>query len=465
MCSSAPSNVSLKIVADFALLLRNANVVLDDRIDRMDVAIADGKTVALAPNLAGSSREEIDCTPLHVFPGVIDSHVHFNEPGRAEWEGITSGSRAVAAGGGICFFDMPLNSTPPVLDASAFAAKRAAAEAKSVTDFALWGGLTPLNLERLAELKDAGVIGIKAFMSDSGIADFPRSDAATLRAGMKTAAGLGVPVAVHAESDEMTRARAAERRRHHETTARNYLDSRPIAAELEAIRTACEIAGETGCDLHVVHVSSAAGVELIAAQRAAGVKVTCETCPHYLTLCEDDVLALGAVAKCAPPLRSAEERERLIKTVLHGQVNTLGSDHSPSPPEMKQRDDFFAVWGGITGAQHLFPLTIDLWARHADANWPLLARLLSTNVADRFGLPKTFGRIDVGAQASLALVDLAAADEVAVDRLHYRHRLTPYAGRKLRGKIVRTLLRGQTISRDGQSTGAPAGRLVVPLSA
>jgi allantoinase len=215
----------------------------------------------------------------------------------------------------------------------------------------------------------------------------------------------------------------------------------------------------------VVHVSSGEGVELIATQRAAGVRVTCETCPHYLTLCEDDVLELGAVAKCAPPVRSADQRERLINAVLHGKVDTVGSDHSPSPPELKERDDFFAVWGGIAGAQHLFALMLDLWKQRANNDWPWLSRLLSLNVAHRFRLPKTLGRIAEGAEGNLVLVDLAGTDDVAVDRLHYRHRFTPYAGRKLRGKIVRTLLRGKTIARDGQATDAPAGRLVVPLSA
>jgi allantoinase len=465
MCSSAPSNVLLKLVADVDLLLRNARVVLEDRVVRTDVAIADGIIVGLTPNLAGAAREEVDCSPLHLFAGVIDSHVHFNEPGRTEWEGLASGSRAVAAGGGTCFFDMPLNSTPPVLDATAFEAKRLAAEAQSVTDFALWGGLTPINLDRLTELHEAGVIGFKAFMSDSGIADYPRADAETLRSGMRTAARLGGLVAVHAESDAITGRLADELRKLGRTTPRDYLDSRPIPAELEAIRMACEIAGETGCDLHVVHVSSAEGVELIATQRAAGVRVTCETCPHYLTLCEGDVLKLGAVAKCAPPVRSADERDRLIKAVLDGKVDTIGSDQSPSPQELKSRDDFFAVWGGIAGAQHLLGLMLDLWERSPNPDWPLLTRILSSNVARRFRLPKTLGIIAVGSEANLAIVDLAMKDEVTVDRLQYRHRLTPYAGRKLLGKVVRTLLRGQTIAHDGQATGAPAGRLVVPSPA
>jgi allantoinase len=360
---------------------------------------------------------------------------------------------------------MPLNSTPPVLDGTAFDAKRVAAEAQSVTDFAIWGGLTPLNLDRLPELHERGVIGFKAFMSDSGVADFPRADTSTLREAMRVIAGLDSLVAVHAESEEMTQRLSVEARATGGNGIREYLDSRPIAAELEAIRLACELAGEAECALHVVHVSSADGVALVRDFRARGVQVTCETCPHYLILSEDDLFGLGAVAKCAPPLRTAAQREQLLDCVLHAEVDTIGSDHSPSPPGLKAREDFFAVWGGIAGAQHLLPLMLDVWLRQARPDWPLLSRLMATNVARRFKLPATVGRIAERAEANLALVDLAQTDEISIERLHYRHRITPYAGRKLRGRVVRTLLRGKTIARDGQTTGAPAGRLVVPLSA
>jgi len=443
---------------DFDLLLRSVRVVFADRVERTDLAIAEGSIVALSPGVSGDAREEIDGTALHVFPGVIDSHVHFNEPGRTEWEGLATGSHAVAAGGGVCFFDMPLNSTPPVLDGPAFDAKHAAAEAQSVTDFALWGGLTPLNLDRFEELRDRGVIGLKAFMSDSGIPDFPRADRATLREGMKRAAALDLLVAVHAEDEDFITATAGEAKIWR--TAEAYLNSRPPRAEWLAIDTAIELAGETGCRLHIVHVSTPGGVAQVHTARANGVNVTCETCPHYLTLEVEDVIHLGAVAKCAPPIRDAEMSAQLLANVLAGEVDTLGSDHSPSPPEMKTGDDFFAIWGGISGAQHLLPLMLDLWQREGCENWPLLARMLSTHVATRFRLePRT---IAVGAEANLALVDLAATEEVSLERLHYRHQLTPYLGRKLRGKIVRTLLRGQTIARDGQATGVRAGRLITP---
>ena len=445
---------------DFDLLLRNAQIVFEDRVKRADIAITEGRIAAVDASIEGIATGEIDCTTLHVFPGVIDSHVHFNEPGRADWEGLATGSRAVAAGGGTCFFDMPLNSDPPVLDGAAFDAKRREAEAKSIVDFGIWGGLTPLNLNRLQELAACGIVGFKAYMSNSGIPEFPRADEETLRKGMEIAVKLGVLVAVHAEDEALTASLAGSAR---ERTARAYLDARPARAEVIAIGRAIELASETGCALHIVHVSTPDGVALVREAKANGRDVTCETCPHYLCLQEDDVLRLGAVAKCAPPTRDESTRTKLVTDVLAGGVDTLGSDHSPAPPSMKQGDDFFAIWGGIAGAQHLFPLMLDLWQCEGCADWSLLSRMLSENVARRFRLPPDLGAIRIGGQANLALIDLEASEEVSMERLHYRHKMTPYAGRTLRGRVVRTLLRGQTIARDGQAAGfAPDGRLVAP---
>ena len=239
------------------------------------------------------ARIELNAAGLHIFPGLIDSHVHFNDPGRAHWEGIETGSRALAAGGGTMFFDMPLNSSPPTLDAASFDAKLAAAQNRSLTDFAFWGGLVPGNLDRLEELAERGVIGFKAFMSNSGIEDFPCVDDTTLREGMKRAAKLGKLVAVHAESEAITSKLAQQALAQNKTSIRDYLDSRPIHAELDAIQRAIQIAGETRCALHIVHVSSGDGVSLVADAHAQGVDVTCETCPHYLVLTEDDVVKLG----------------------------------------------------------------------------------------------------------------------------------------------------------------------------
>ena len=227
------------------LILRGGIVVTATKISEADIAISNGKIVALGESISENTREEIDATGLHIFPGLIDSHVHFNEPGRADWEGFETGSRALAAGGGTLFFDMPLNAHPPTIDAEAFDLKLAAAKNKSITDFAFWGGLVPGNLEKMKELSKRGVVGFKAFMANSGIEDFQSVDEKTLRAGMKRAAELGKIVAVHAESEEMTSRFTREKISAGKVSIRDYLDSRPIDAELEAIRRAIEIAGET----------------------------------------------------------------------------------------------------------------------------------------------------------------------------------------------------------------------------
>ncbi len=449
-------------MSNFDLIIRQGSVVTADGVQVADLGIAAGRITALAATVAGSAQTEIDATGLHVFPGLIDSHVHFNEPGRTEWEGIRTGSRALAAGGGTLFFDMPLNAHPPTLDAASFDLKHRAAGESALTDFALWGGLVPENLDQLEALSERGVIGFKAFMSNSGIADFARADTATLRAGMRRAAGLGRLVAVHAESEALTQQLAQARIAAGQWTIRDYLDSRPVAAELEAIRVAIDLAGETGCALHIVHVSSGAGVALVTAARAAGADVTCETCPHYLVLTETDVEALGAVAKCAPPLRDSVEREKLWQRLLAGEIATVGSDHSPAPPDLKTDPNFFKVWGGISGVQHTLPLLLTEGHVHRQAALSLLAQLTSFQVAERFGLPATKGRLAPGADADLALVDLRQTFTVQTAELFYRHRQTPYAGRVLTGTVVQTILRGTTLFTNGRIVSSPMGRLVKP---
>src|ERR1700684_2562020 len=289
------------------------------RGDIDDIAVEDGKIVAIGPELPGAA-EEIDARGLHIFPGLIDVHLHFNEPGRTEWEGAATGSRALAAGGGTLFFDMPLNSTPCTVNAEAFDRKRAALAASSITDFALWGGLIPGNIPEMAELADRGVVGFKAFLCDSGLPEFPRADDQTLFDGLREAARLGLPVAVHAESHELTQGDRG--------SVKAFLASRPVIAELEAIQRATLLAREAGAKLHIVHVSSGRGVALAAEARAQGTDVSIETCPHYLFFTEDDVERLGAVAKCAPPLRAAAEQDALWKQL---RAEHLMQRHALSP--------------------------------------------------------------------------------------------------------------------------------------
>ncbi len=417
-----------------------------------DVAV-DGETIAaVGPGLDGG-RVELDATGLLVLPGVVDAHVHLNDPGRAEWEGIATGTEALAAGGSTTAVDMPLNASPPTLDATSFAAKQAAIEGVSHVDLALWGGLVPGPLDRLDELAACGVVGFKAFMCASGIADFPRVDDETLGEGMRRAEALGLPVAVHAEDDELTTALTAAARARRGVTVADWLGTRPVAAETAAIARAIALAEETACALHVVHVSTAAGVALVADARARGVVVTCETCPHYLLLTTEDLDRLGAVAKCAPPLRPERERRALVDAVREGLVDTLGSDHSPAPWSSKDTPDFFDVWGGISGCQTLLRAVLELELPPGD-----VARLTAGRPAALLGLDRK-GAIEPEADADLVLV-ASRPVELRADDLRYRHRHSPFVGRTFRHRVERTILRGRTIW-DGEAIATPpAGQIL-----
>lgn len=446
----------------YDVVIRGGEVVTAGGLARVEIAISGGAIVAVEPEIQGAAAEEIDAAGLCIFPGAIDGHLHFNEPGRTDWEGFATGTRALAAGGTTTYFDMPLNSHPPVIDGGAFDLKLQAAIASSLVDFGLWGGLVPGNVDRMDELVDRGVVGFKAFMSNSGIDDFPSVDDLTLYEGMARAARLGSLVAVHAENDALTSSLARRALAEGRTGVRDYLRSRPVVAELEAIGRAILFAEDTGCALHIVHVSSGRGVGIVAEARRRGVDVSCETCPHYLVLDEEDVERLGAVAKCAPPIRSKEEQEALWACLFDGTLPMVASDHSPAPAGMKGGDDFFKVWGGISGCQSLLPLL--LTEGHYIRKLPLttIASASAEYVARRFGVAPGKGRIQAGADADLALVDLSGSAVLREEDLLYRHRHSPYVGRTMRGRVVRTLVRGITVYREGETVSGPVGRLVVP---
>jgi allantoinase len=430
----------------FDLVVRN-----DDR----HIGVADGVIAAIGPEL-GASKQEIDAAGLTVLPGLIDIHLHFNEPGRTEWEGAMTGSHALAAGGGTLFFDMPLNSSPCTINGAEFDRKAAALGASSVTDYALWGGIVPGNCGALAELAERGAIGFKAFLCDSGLDEFPRADDLTLYEGMRESAHLGLPVAVHAESEEITSRLTRRMIDQNLRGVRAFLESRPILAEVEAISRAALIAREAGCKLHIVHISSGRGVAAALQARALGTDISIETCPHYLLFSDEDLERIGALAKCAPPLRSPAERESLWNFLRLGDVDVVASDHSPCPPEMKQHDDFFSVWGGIAGVQWTLPVLTD-----GGLPTERVAALTSGFGAKRFGIANK-GEIAEGFDADLTLIDFAATQTITREMLHHRHPFSPYTGRTLRGLVRATIRRGEVIYRDGALTAQTNGRLIRP---
>ena len=428
----------------------------------LEIAIRDGVISDIGPSVAAvPGAGSVDAGGRVLLGGAVDSHVHFNAPGaRSHWEGWDSGSAAAAAGGITTVVEMPLNASPPTTDAVTFAAKAATAGSRSWVDFGLWGGVIPGNRAELAGLAAAGVLGFKAFMSASGSDDFPAVDDLTLYEAMATIAELGLPLLLHAESDAITAGLAARARAAGRVGIRDYLDSRPPVAESEAIARAIELGAVTGCGLHIVHVSTRRGVELVQAARARGQDVSCEIAAHHLLLSDEDAIALGAVAKCAPPLRPAAEMDALWELLERDETLFVISDHSPAPGELKRADDFFALWGGIAGVQSTVELMLDAAGRGRISPL-LLPRVLAAGAATRFGLSQK-GALAPGVDADIAVVELGPARTLARDELRDRHRFSPYVGRELTARVRATYLRGELVFRDGVSVGSPRGRLLRP---
>lgn len=448
----------------YDLCISNALIIEEDGAWRGGLGVRDGKvaaTFAGAPD--GPADEVIDAAGMPVLPGLIDVHVHFNDPGRADWEGFACGSMGAAAGGVTTVIDMPLNNCPAAVDGATLAAKRAAVQGHSVVDYLLWGGLVTDNVARLPEQDAAGAAAYKAFMSNSGIDDFPAVTDGVLFEGLCHAARSGKLVGVHAESEALTAHFTARLRAAGRVDRRAWLESRPPFAELEAIERALLLARVAGARLHVVHVSIAEGVDLIDAARRAGQAATCETCPHYLALDEEDFVAIGPAAKCAPPLRPRANVEALWRRVLAGQVDLIASDHSPCPTTDKQRGerDIWAAWGGITGVQTLLPLLWHEGVERRGMPLPLLTRLTAANPARLFGLYPAKGTLRPGADADLVIVDPDAEWTVRAGELFARHKHTPFDGRRLRGRVHTTVVRGRVVYRDGAITAPPGhGRLI-----
>ncbi|MUT67073.1 allantoinase [Paenibacillus sp. NEAU-GSW1] len=437
--------------APFDLIIKNGIVVLPGEARKLDIGIRNGKIAAITESLAEAEQAAgavIDAKSRYVLPGMVDIHVHFNEPNFEHWEGFKSGSASLAAGGCTTYVDMPLNGNPPTVTLDALRDKEKRASESSVVDYLLWGGLVPGKLDQMKPMAEAGVRGFKAFMSNpggEGEGRFREADDWTLYEGMKEIAAIGGFVALHAESDSITSTLSAKAVSEGRTDARAFAASRPVVAELEAVNKALLFAELTGCNVHFVHISSVEAVELIERAKRKGLEVTVETCPHYLAMTEDDMADKGALAKCAPPLRANEQKEGLWRLIREGKLDAVASDHSPCPPELKCGDSltFFEAWGGISGAQSSMEIMLHEGWIERQIPITVISELLSAGPAKRFGIYPQKGVIAEGSDADLAIVDANTAYTLTESHLLYRHKHSPYVGRKFKCKVSMTLVRGQ----------------------
>jgi allantoinase len=445
------------------LILRSERVVTPEGIRPATVHVQQGRIERIGPP-EDASRSVTDCGNSVLMPGIVDTHVHINEPGRTEWEGFATATRAAAAGGITTVIDMPLNSVPATTTREALRAKTAAAQGKTYIDVGFWGGVVPGNTGELDSLLQDGALGFKAFLVPSGVEEFQHVGEAGLREALPVLGRSGAVLLAHAElpgpidaaAGVWDGAGAAGLREYG-----RYLRSRPDAAEVEAVELLVRLCRELGCRVHIVHVSSAEVLPVLRRARAEGLPITAETCPHYLTFTAEEIPD-GAVAfKCAPPIRSRQNRERLWEALREGLIDLVATDHSPCPPEMKKAEtgDFRGAWGGIASLQLALPA---VWTGAQERGFTVsdLAEWMCAAPARLAGLGDRKGRIAPGYDADLVVWDPEASFEVDPRKLHHRHKVTPYAGRTLNGVVRQTLLRGKTVYDSGQVSEPPSGKLL-----
>lgn len=442
------------------LALSSRRVAGPDGLRPATVLIADGRVVDVV-DPADAPRGHEDLGDLVILPGLVDSHVHVNDPGRAHWEGFDSATRAAALGGVTTIVDMPLNCLPPTTSASALRTKLDATEGRIHVDVGFWGGIVPGTEDHVAELHGAGVSGFKVFTCDSGVAEYGSFAPGRLVEVLSRTAPLRIPLLVHAEDPDVLAA-AGPSTGSDPRAYRTWLDSRPAAAEDAAVAALLDAVRATGGRAHVLHLSSPEAAAAIGRAKHDGLPVTAETCPHYLTIAAEQIPDGATDHKCAPPIRSRADQDRLWTALRDGRIDAVVSDHSPCPAADKRLDtgDFMAAWGGISSLQLGLPV---MWsaARTRGIDLMDLVGWMSTAPARLAGLTRK-GHLRPGADADLVVFDPDATWTVDPARLAHRHAVTPYAGRRLTGRVRRTYLRGRLIARDDAltvaATGAPLRR-------
>jgi allantoinase len=446
------------------IIIKNGKVVLPTGVSETDIGIKDGKIAVLKKGITTNAKTTWDAENQYIFPGMIDVHVHFSEPGREHWEGFHTGSMMMAAGGCTTYFDMPLNGIPSTVNQEALDQKVKLGNEKSFVDFSLWGGLVPGNETDLEALANSRVIGFKAFLSTTGNKEFEAVDDITLLNGMKIIAKLNKVLALHSESAAITNWLKEEKEKAGKFSADDYLGIRPIMAEVEAVQRAIYYAEITGCPLHFVHISSAEAMEKIAQVKQKGMNITVETCPHYLLFTHDHLRELGTVAKCAPPLREKEDQKKLISLLIENQFDMISSDHSPCPYDLKDPTvyNLFQAWGGISGGQFSLLSMIELAIKH-NIPFESIAKWTASAPAERFGLSDRKGKIVEGADADLAIVTLEQSYTVSEQNYYAKHKQTLYMGHTFPCQVVGTFVRGDVVLKDGKIVAdQPGGSWVKP---
>ncbi|WP_326716492.1 allantoinase AllB [Vagococcus jeotgali] len=435
----------------YDVIIKNGLVILNGGEVETDVAVKDGVIAAIGHDL-GEAKEVIDAKGLIVSPGMVDAHVHITDPGggfRDFWEGYVTGTKACAKGGVTSFMEMPLNQVPATVDKESLDIKYAAGKDKLHVDVASFGGVVPFNLDGgIQELDEDGVAAYKCFMATCGDrtieGDFMNVDDYSLYEGMKQVAKTGKVLAIHAENAAITDRLGEIAYENGETTLKAYVETRPVFTEVEPIKRAITFAKETGCRIHICHIACPEGVAEVVKAQEEGVDVTCETCTHYLYFETDELDAIGPVVKCSPPIRDKKAQDGLWEYVANGGLDFVTSDHSPCTPDLKDKDNAFEAWGGISGVQNNVDVLFDEGVQKRDLSLTQFANIIATNPAKRYNLDRK-GEIAIGKDADFVLIKPDSPYVLQAEDLEYYNKISPYIGREIGAQIERTILRGETI--------------------